>query len=127
MDAVLLIAVPTFFVWTLAGALSPPSDGRELSRTMRRVSPAAVAVIGFLMILRSAGQLAAIATFSTSSRATVLARAATFDPGSYRIRVRLAQAYANRGDCARAKPHARAAHDLLPAAGEAKRLVAQCR
>src|SRR4029077_21024358 len=26
-DAVLLIAVPTFFVWTLAGALAPPAAG----------------------------------------------------------------------------------------------------
>src|SRR5207244_2127737 len=112
VDAVLLIAVPTFFVWTLAGALSPaPPEGKELSRAARRTIPGVIAVVGFLIIIRSIGQLAAIATFSTSTRATGLARAAVFDPGSYRIRVRLAQAYLGRGDCARARPHAQAAHN----------------
>ena len=31
-DAVLLVAVPAFFVWTLAGALSPPAAGTDVAR-----------------------------------------------------------------------------------------------
>jgi hypothetical protein len=56
----------------------------------------------------------------------VLAQAVQLDPGSYRIRVRLAQAYLARGDCAHARVQAHAAHDLFPSAGEPKRDISAC-
>jgi O-antigen ligase len=127
VDAVLLIAVPTFFVWTLAGALSPPPEnGVDLSPRFRRAVPILVAVFGGVAVARSAAQFAAIAVFSSNSRTASYARAALLDPGSYRIRTRLAQAYIGRGDCAKAKPQSRAARALLPSAGEPKRQLAQC-
>jgi O-antigen ligase len=127
VDAVLLIAVPTFFVWTLAGALSPPAEsGSDLSPAARRAAPILVLVLGGIAVARSAAQLAAIAVFSTSSRTASYAQAAMLDPGSYRIRTKLAQAYIGRGDCAKAKPQSRAAHELLPSAAEPKRQLGQC-
>jgi hypothetical protein len=123
-DAVLLIAVPTFFVWTLAGALAPPGEGRFTIGF--RFAPVMVLVVAALMIARSAFQLAAIGIFSTSSRLSAWEQASTFDPGNYRIHVRLAQQYLARGDCTRAKPHARAARGLFPSAAEPRRQLAAC-
>lgn len=126
-DAVLLCAVPTFFVWTLAGALSPPVTGRvHLSWGIREFAPVVVAALALITIGRSATQLSAISVFSTSTRAAILERAALLDPGSYRIHVKLAQTYVGRGNCQRARLHARAARRLMPNAGEPKRYLAAC-
>jgi O-antigen ligase len=126
-DAVLLLAVPTFFVWTLAGALAPPGTGGiEVEAGVHRFAPAALFVIGLVIVARSALQVAAMATFSMSTRPSVLEQAALFDPGSYRIHTRLAQSYLGRGDCRRARPHARAARALFPNAAEPRRQLAQC-
>jgi hypothetical protein len=126
-DAVLLIAVPTFFVWTLAGALAPPSDeGVIIERRLYAIGLITVLVMGTIAIGRSGFQLAAMAVFSSTSRTTLLERASSFDPGNYRIHTRLAQAYLSRGDCRHALPHARAAHALYPNAGEPRRQVAAC-
>jgi hypothetical protein len=124
-DAVLLIAVPTFFVWTLAGALAPPASGGA-TVGVPRLAPVLVLGLGVILVGRAAGQLAAITLFSTSSRAAEWNMASRFDPGNYRIHTRTAQAYINRGDCTRARPHARAARAQLPNAGEPRRLLAAC-
>ena len=125
-DAVLLIAVPTYFVWTLAGALRPLTGGAEVELDVRRFVPASIAVIAAIVIGRSAAQVAAITVASTSSHLDALARATILDPGNYRLRVRLAQTYVARGDCVRARAQARAARDLFPSAVEPKRVLAQC-
>jgi hypothetical protein len=126
-DAVLLIAVPTFFLWTLAGALaSPGAGGIEVERGVRRFGPVLVLALGAVAVGRSALQLAAIATFSTTNKTTVLERASLLDPGSYRIHVKLAQGYRGRGDCSRAVAHARAARRLFPNAAEPRRELAAC-
>ena len=126
-DAVLLIAVPTFFVWTLAGALAPPSDeGVIIERRLYTIGLVTALVMGTIAVGRSAFQLAAMAVFSTTSRTSLLERGSWFDPGSYRIHTRLAQAYMARGDCRHALPHARAARALYPNAGEPRKLVASC-
>lgn len=126
-DAVLLTAVPTFFVWTLAGALaSPGAGGIEVERGVRRFAPLLVFVLGLVAVGRTALQLAAIVTFSTTSKTGVLERASLFDPGSYRIHTRLAQSYRVRGDCPRAAAHARAARRLFPNAAEPRRELAAC-
>jgi O-antigen ligase len=126
-DAVLLVAVPTFFVWTLAGALAPPGNGGiEVERGIHRFAPILVLVLGVIAVGRSALQLSAIATFSTTNKTSVFERAALFDPGSYRIHTRLAQAYRARGDCKRAVVHARAARGLFPNAAEPRRELTAC-
>src|SRR5262249_44591869 len=126
-DAALIVAVPAYFVWTLAGTLAPLSDRAIFSRPwLRPVALGATVVFGIVAVTRSAGMLAAIATFSANSRISTVERAARFDPGSYRIHVKLAEAYVARGECARAKPQARAARALLPNAAEPKRVLAEC-
>jgi Tfp pilus assembly protein PilF len=85
-----------------------------------------VVVYGGIAIARSSFQLAAITTFSTSTRLASLDHASSFDPGSYRIHVRLATSYLSRGECARARPHARAARALFPSAAEPRRVLASC-
>jgi O-antigen ligase len=126
-DAVLLIAVPTFFVWTLAGALAPPSEGGvSLEAGVSQFLPVLAFGAVAIAVLRSACQLVAIAAFSTSTKLSVLDRSSTFDPGNYRIHTRVAQAYISRGDCTRARPHARAARGLFPSASEPKREIAAC-
>jgi O-antigen ligase len=125
-DAVLLIAVPTYFVWTLAGALRPPTGGAEAEVDVRRSVPLIIMGVAALIIARSAGQVAAITVASTSTRLDALARSAWLDPGNYRLRTRLAEAYLARGDCGHARSNGRAAHDLFPSAAEPKRALAQC-
>ncbi len=125
-DAVLMIAVPTFFVWTLAGALRPPSGGAEVEvRVPRFVAPVAT-ILAIVIIGRSAGQAGAIALASSSTSLNSLVRSTVLDPGNYRLRNKLAQTYIGRGDCTRARPQARAARDLFPTAAEPKRYIAQC-
>jgi len=126
-DAVLLIAAPTFLFWTLAGALSPPPArvGRGIGG-LRIWGTLVVLTFGVIAITRSAAAIAAMGDISASTRVTSLANAATLDPGNYRIRIRLAQAYLLRGDCARAKAEARAARGLFPNAAEPRRVLAAC-
>jgi hypothetical protein len=121
-----MIAVPTFFVWTLAGALRPPSGGAEVEvRVPRFVAPVAT-ILAIIIIGRSAAQAGAIALASTSTSLNSLVQSSVLDPGNYRLRNRLAQTYITRGDCTRARPQARAARDLFPSAAEPKRYIAQC-
>lgn len=126
-DAVLLIAAPTFLFWTLAGALAPPPSRAGGDAGATRVwATVLVLAIGLVGAARSATQLAAMSAVNTSSRVAALADAARMDPGSYRVRVRLAQAYLARGDCSRVRTEARAARALYPNAAEPKRLLAAC-
>jgi hypothetical protein len=126
-DAVLLVAVPTFFVWTLAGALAPPAEQTHTGWAgVREFAPMVLLGLAALGVGRSAFQLAAIGVFSTSSKTAAWEQASIFDPGSYRIHTRLAQAYIARGDCKRARPHAQAARGLLPNAAEPRRELNSC-
>jgi len=125
-DAVLMIAVPTFFVWTLAGALRPPTGGAEVEVRVPRFVAPLMTVFAIVIVGRSAAQAGAVAMASTSTKLDALVRSTILDPGNYRLRNRLAQTYISRGDCTRARPQARAARDLFPSAAEPKRYIAQC-
>ena len=125
-DAVLLVAVPTFFFWTLVGVLAPPATGTmNIVKKARFVSIAALVLCG-LAVLRGTTQIIAMGSFNGTTRLSSMQTAAFFDPGNYRIRLRLAQTYLNRGDCAHARNEARAARGLFPSAGEPKRVLNAC-
>jgi O-antigen ligase len=125
-DAVLLIAVPTFFVWTLAGALvPPPTSGKTIETGVRWLAPL-VALLGIVAVARAALQFTAMSVYSGSTRTVAVDRAATLDPGSYRILTRAAALHLARGDCARARRPAHAAHALYPSAAEPRRQIAEC-
>jgi hypothetical protein len=128
-DAVLLLPVPALIAWGLLGALSPPAQARrvvELSLPKRVLLGVGVLAVGAIAATRSATQIGAMSIVNATTRASQLERAATLDPGSYRIRVRLADAYLRRGSCSRASQHAGVARGLFPNAAEPKRLLAQC-
>ena len=120
-DAVLLIAAPTFFVWTLAGALAPPASGSfNFEKGVRPLVPGVVIALALIVIGRSAGQIASIAVFSTSTqarrdRASGAARSRELS-GSNEAR---ADVHRARRLCARASGGARGARSLSARRGAA--------
>ena len=128
-DAVLLLPVPALIGWCLLGALAPPARERvgvDIGVLSRIGLIAGMLVLGVAASVRSGTQLAAMAVYSSSGRLSSLERASALDPGSFRIRLRLADSYIRRGDCAKARPHANAAKTLFPMAPSARRAAAAC-
>jgi hypothetical protein len=128
-DAVLLLPVPALIAWSLFGALSQPSRERaaiEMALMKRLFALVVIAALGAIVVVRSASQASAMALYSGTTRASVLERASATDPGSYRIHIRLAEAYLQRGNCSRVRAHATAARKLFPSAPEPRRLLADC-
>ena len=115
-DAVLLLPVPTLFAWTLVGALASsarPIREIPLTSRSRRNLMLGVAVVGALFVGRGAAQTIAMSVFDGGER-KAMERAASFDPGSYRIRMLLGRAWAHAGRCDRAIPQATAARKQFP-------------
>jgi O-antigen ligase len=128
-DAVLLLPTPTYFAWSILGALSPPSRPRAvfmLSATARLRAMAAVLLLGALVVYRSTAQLGAMSVYSTGPDLDAHEQASRIDPGNYRIHMRLAEVHARQGRCDRAKRHAQRAQKLLPSAPAPRRIVAEC-
>lgn len=131
-DAVLLLAPPAFIVWLALGLLTEPVSaspvGSRLTITtgVRQWAPVIVFVFGLIAAGRSALQIASMATVTASTRTSALERASLFDPGSYRIHMRLAEAYLNAGRCDRVRDHGRDARDLYPAAEAPRQVLAAC-
>ena len=124
-DAVLLLAAPSFYVFTTLGLLLPPTrpvvdraTGRRLGLGLR----AGAVAIAVALVLSSVGQVVAIRIAGTGSDRAALERAAHFDPGSHRLRLGLAR----RGGCSRRIPHARAAAALMPHHAAPRRALAAC-
>jgi O-antigen ligase len=127
-DAVLLLAIPALFVWAILGVLVPPAKPRvSLAPRLQRVGTLVVAAVCLLAAGRAATQMVAMSIYDDASTIKSLERAERYDPGSYRIRMRLANSYARRGDCARVREHASAAREMFPHAAEPKRLLRACR
>jgi O-antigen ligase len=115
-DAVLLLPAPTFLAWTAIGALAWPARPVyriELSSRGRRRLTLAMGTVGGLLLAQSVSQVAAM-VLANGGRRDALELAAKVDPGSYRIRMLLAELWRTAGRCDRAAPHARRARDLLP-------------
>jgi O-antigen ligase len=108
-DAVLLLAVPAFLVWTALGALWIPEDAPP--RPVWRIVLLAILALSIAGVVRSGSQLIAMDIYATHSDRAALANAARIDPGNYRLRLRLA----HMGGRARCE-NARAAHALFPSA-----------
>lgn len=112
-DAVLLLAIPAFIVWTALGALSCPDEAPR-----RQWIVILVLLVSLLGVFRSASQLIAMQIYVTHNDRASLARAAKIDPGNFRLQVRLARGGPRKQRC----EHARAARGLYPHAVVAKRL-----
>jgi O-antigen ligase len=127
-DAVLLIAIPSLFLWSIAGALSPAGKTRAtLSPTVRGPVLGAAIVAAVLVVLRSSGQIVAMGVYTSATTTGQAAQAALFDPGNFRISMRLAESYAARGDCKHVRQYAGVALELYPHAAGPKRLLRRCR
>jgi hypothetical protein len=128
-DAVLLLPPPALIAWSLLGALSQPSRERaaiEMPAFRRMAALAAIAVVAAIACGRSYSQASAMSVFTGTTRASRLEQASSIDPGSYRIHVRLAEAYLRRGNCTKVRAHASAARKLFPSAPQPRRLLAEC-
>lgn len=113
-DAVLLLGLPTLLVWTTLGALSEPAAAKP--RKWVAVLILAIAALG---VTRSASQLIGMEVFSTRSDHASLERAASIDPGNFRLRLRLARSGKRAERCI----HAEAARALYPHSSAATNLT----
>ena len=128
-DAVLLLAAPALLVWASLGALG--TTGR--ARSERTLSPGGARALTFvfaipllLFAVRSAGQTMAMQAFGTGDRLSSVERAAMFDPGSYRIQLRLAVLGLSERGCGFARPHAQRAAAMFPTAGAPRSILRRC-
>jgi O-antigen ligase len=131
-DAVLLLAAPAFLAWLVIGAGSgiPAATSATLVTVPRPRWTAAVALtltIVALSLVRSATQIVAISTVGLGGMRAGWFAAAPWDPGSYRINVRVAEFHASRGRCAQARVYARRARALFPDAPAPRQLEQRCR
>jgi O-antigen ligase len=129
-DAVLLLAAPALLVWTILGASAGARHrGRQVSLSSREwtIGMAAILLIAVASIIRGATQVRAMSAVGQGGQTAGWVRGAAWDPGSYRINLKVAQLYARRGKCKSARPYAERASHLFPNAPVAKRLVRQCR
>lgn len=128
-DAVLHLATPTLVFWAVAGTLAAggrPVRTLPLSKGRRRAAVVSCLVLCLGGAARSAGQAGAVLAAGAGWRIGDLEEAARWDPGNYRVRLLLAQHWARRGRCDKARPHAEAAAGLYPYLTEPRRLLAAC-
>jgi len=116
-DAVLLLALPTFLIWTALGALSPPREGAN-----RVLVVAAVVIVSAIGVARSAAQLVAMQIYATRSDRASLTRASHIDPGNFRLQLRLSRMGNRRDRC----EHALAARALYPNSEAARAAARGC-
>lgn len=126
-DAVTLLAWPTYIFWAAAGALWPRIEpsGAANGSFVRKAALFVLILVAGLAGLRSVGQLTAMGLYDRATGPRALEVAAFFDPGNYRVHVRLAQMY--RNDREQRCEHATRAHRLFPHAAEAEQLARRCR
>lgn len=128
-DAVLLLPAPAFLAWLIIGASAGARrSGRviDVEPNQRRLISVAAIALGVIGFARSATQTMAMVSVGTGGRTAGWVAGAQWDPGSYRINQRLGDIYANRGNCAKARPYIRQALDLFPSSPPARRLARRC-
>jgi O-antigen ligase len=125
-DAVLLLALPSLLVWAALGALSATEPGKwdvRLPVPVRGLGMLlAVAAFGAFTV-KSAAQLMAMGIYDGANTVGDLKQAASLDPGSYRIQLKLAR---SAGTCETRRAAAEAAHSLFPQAAAPKGLRTSC-
>ncbi|HEY6089914.1 MAG TPA: O-antigen ligase family protein [Gemmatimonadaceae bacterium] len=133
-DVVLILAAPSFLVWSVLGATSgiPATSGARRGREVRISSKAlSLAAAGIIVVVlasavRSTTQTIAMASVGQGGHTAGWLTGAMWDPGSYRINLRVADLYSRRGHCSVARGYARQAAGLFPNAPAARRIVNAC-
>ena len=128
-DAALLLAAPALLIWSAVGAAAGAESGsptnREPASQWRWALMIMFVITGF-SIARSSTQIAAMWQVGEGGLRSGWIRGALFDPGSYRINMRVAELYANRGRCTAARSYAVRARDLFPNASAPRRILRRC-
>jgi hypothetical protein len=128
-DVVLVLAAPAFLAWSVLGATSGIRPaGKPVAVTPRGLGLAAIALLLACVVstARSVTQLMSMTAVGRGGLTAGWVTGAMWDPGSYRINLRVAQLYSRRGHCSVARGYARQAVALFPHSPEAKRIARSC-
>ena len=128
-DSVLLLGAPAFLVWSVIGATSGiRHEGREAKLSPRAwgFAAAALLLLALASTARSATQTVSMMAVGRGGMTAGWVNGAEWDPGSYRINLRLADLYYRRGHCGTARGYARRAEGLFPHAPAPKRILNGC-
>lgn len=129
-DAVMVLAAPSFIIWTALGAMSAGGRARSEwapSGGTRRAASLGVLGVLSLFTLRSVGETFAMQSFGSGQQLGHVETAAMLDPGSYRVQLRLAVLAMNSRGCRLALPHARSAAGMFPSATAPRVVLRRCR
>jgi len=128
-DAALLLAAPSLLIWSAIGATGGAGQreaGEDLDASQWRWALMLCFVLSAFSIARSSTQIVAMWQVGEGGLRAGWMRGALWDPGSYRINARVAELYANRGQCSAARAYARRARDLFPNAAAPRRILRRC-
>src|SRR3954471_18571222 len=101
-DVVLVLAAPAFMVWSVLGATSGiRKPQRELSVSSPALGFAATALLVLTVVAaaRSVSQAVSMMSVGRGGMTAGWVSGAMWDPGSYRINLRVADLYSRRGHC----------------------------
>jgi O-antigen ligase len=120
-DAVLLLAAPSYLIWSVMGLLLPEprraiawTPGPRTAKVVRR----AAGLVLLVLVAEAAAHTAAIASTASSRNRRTLERAALLAPGEHRLQLLLAE----RGDC----PAAAKAVELMPHHARTQAMAKRC-
>ncbi|HEV2040935.1 MAG TPA: O-antigen ligase family protein [Casimicrobiaceae bacterium] len=128
-DVVLLLGAPSLLVWSVIGATSGiRHEGREAKLSPRAwgFAAAGLLLVALLSTARSATQTVSMIAVGRGGMTAGWVNGAAWDPGSYRINLRLADLYYRRGHCGTARGYARRAEGLFPHASVPRRILSGC-
>jgi O-antigen ligase len=128
-DVVLVLGAPAFVVWTVLGTTSgirPPPRTLSVPSSALGVASIALLLAAVASTARSATQTISMTAVGRGGMTAGWVSGAMWDPGSYRINVRVAELYARRGHCSVARSYARRAVSLFPNSPQAKRIARGC-
>jgi len=128
-DVVLVLAAPSFLVWSVLGATSGiRRNTREvkISSGALGLAAAALLIVSVVSTARSVTQTIAMTYVGRGGLTAGWVTGAMWDPGSYRINLRVAELYSRRGHCSLARDYARRAVSLFPNSPQARRIARSC-
>ena len=128
-DVVLVLGAPAFVVWSVVGAtagISRTSRELKVSSSALGLAALAVLVISVVSAARSITQTISMSSVGRGGLTAGWVSGATWDPGSFRINLRVAELYSRRGHCSVARGYAHRATSLFPNSPAARRIARSC-
>jgi O-antigen ligase len=128
-DVVLVLAAPSFLVWSVLGATSGiRRNSREVKVSTRTLGISAIVLmlLSLASVARSVTQTVAMTSVGRGAYTAGWVTGAMWDPGNFRINLRVAELYSRRGHCSVARGYARQAVSLFPHSPQAKRILRSC-